>query len=275
MKSKAFLINLLVSLAAFSPAAHGQQPGTEDLLNNLFTRILDTRDDDERMRLNDSLVLVIDKYAGSGDILTNRFENLRYLGQILSPDSRIKILTWNLILTDGTNKYFCFIIRRGGKDAGNKITKLTGANMDDAPRTDATYTQDNWYGALYYGIQPFRSGKETCYAVLGLDFANLQVSRKIIDVMSFGDNGELTLGKECFRKGDQIMLREVFEYHADGVMTLRFNDKKTIIFDNLAPISAGQKYDQGYFGTEFSFNAYILKKGFWNFVKNYDVKIKQ
>ncbi|MFH0842738.1 MAG: hypothetical protein V1903_08970 [Bacteroidota bacterium] len=275
MKRNAFLMNFLVLLAAFSLAAKGQQPTTEDVLNNLFTRILGTRDDDERMRLNDSLVLVIDKYAGSGDILTHRFENLRYLGQILSPDSRIKILTWNLILTDGTNKYFCYIIRRGGKDAGNKITKLTGINMDDAPRTDVTYTEDNWYGALYYGIQPFRAGKKTCYAVLGLDFANLQVSRKIIDVISFGGDGRLTMGRGCFRKEDQIILREVFEYQVDGVMTLRFNDKKTIIFDNLAPISTGQKYDQGYYGTEFSFNAYVLKKGFWDFVKNYDVKIKQ
>jgi hypothetical protein len=275
MKRFALLLNILIFFAFSSLAALGQSTGTEDVLNNLFKRILSTRDDDERIRLNDSLVLVIDQYAGSGDIFTHRFENLRYLGQILSSDSRIKILTWNLILTDGTNRYFCYLIRNRGKDSGNKIIKLTGVNMDDAPRIDLTYAEGNWYGALYYGIQPFRSGKETCYAVLGLDFANLQVSRKIIDIMSFSDEGELTLGKSCFRKGDQIVLREVFEYQADGVMTLRFNDKKTIIFDNLAPISTGEKYDQGYYGTEFSFNAYVLKKGLWNFVKNYKVRIRK
>ena len=93
--------------------------------------------------------------------------------------------------------------------------------------------------------------------------------------MSLSDEGELTLGKGCFRKGDQIMLREVFEYQADGVMTLRFNDKKTIIFDNLALISTGEKYEQGSYGTEFSFNAFVFKKGLWNFVKNYKVRIRK
>jgi hypothetical protein len=276
MKGNPLLIIVLVLFADFSLPANGQQqPGTEDILNNLFTRIPGTRDDEERMRLNDSIVLVIDKYTGSGTIFTHRFDNLRYLGQILSTDSRVKILTWNLVLTDGTNKYFCYIIKNGGKESLNKITKLTGTNMDSAPGTGVTFTEDNWYGALYYGIQPFRTGKEACYAVLGLDFANLQVTRKIIDVISFSSEGELTFGKRCFLKGDQILFREVFEYQADGVMTLRFNDKKTIIFDNLAPISSGQKYDQGYYGTEFSFNAYVLKKGLWNYEKNYEVRIKQ
>lgn len=275
MKMIYFLVMTAAFLAAAPTDTRGAQPDQEEVLSNLFSGILATRNDEERIRLNDSILLIIDQYVRSGSVFSHRFENLRYLGQILSSDGNVKIITWNIILTDGTSKYYCYIIRKGTKNEGNSITRLEGRNMDEAPRTDLTYSEDNWYGALYYGIQPFKTGREVFYAVLGLDYANLQVSRKIIDVLSFTGDGRVVFGKECFKKDDEIKMRDVFDYQADGVMSLRFGDKKTIIFDNLAPITEGHRYDQGFYGTEFSFNAYILKKGLWNFVTNHEVKTRQ
>ena len=275
MRQKAICIIILIFFSIPSLDISAQQPGTEEILEDLFSRILNTRSNDERIRINDSINLLIEKYVASEVIFTHRFENLRYLGQIPSPDSRVKIVTWNLILTDGTNRYFCYIIRKEGQGRENKIYRLTGANMDEAPKTDITYTADDWYGALYYGIQPFRIGKETCYAVLGLDYGSLQLSRKIIDVMSFSEEGDIIFGRKCFQKEDQLRSRVVLEYSADGVMTLRFNDKKTIIFDRLAPVNKGQGINPEYYGTEFSFDAYKLKKGLWRFVKNVEVKNRQ
>ena len=275
MRQKVICIIILIFFSIPFLDISAQQPGTEEILEDLFSRILNTRSNDERIRINDSINLLIEKYVASEVIFTHRFENLRYLGQIPSPDSRVKIVTWNLILTDGTNRYFCYIIRKEGQGKGNKIYRLTGANMDEAPKTDITYPADDWYGALYYGIQPFRIGKETCYAVLGLDYGSLQLSRKIIDVMSFSEEGDIIFGRKCFQKEDQLRSRVVLEYSADGVMTLRFNDKKTIIFDHLAPVNKGQGNNPEYYGTEFSFDAYKLKKGLWRFVKNVEVKNRQ
>ncbi len=275
MKQKAYFIILVILFLI--PAVRGktQPPGAEAMLEDLFSRILDTRNDAERIRINDSISLIIDSYVASDVIFTHKFTNLRYLGQILSPDSRIKIVTWNLILTDGTNRYFCYFIRKGENGKENRIYKLTGTNMDKAPRTGITYSSDDWYGALYYGIQPFRAGKETYYIVLGLDYGSLLVSRKIIDVLSFRDDGAIIFGKKCFVRGDETKLREVLEYSADGVVTLRFHNKKTIIFDHLVPFSSSQQGNPEYYGTEFSFDAYILKKGLWRFTKNVQVKYKQ
>ena len=274
MKSKTYFIILVSVILTSAPSVSGQQPGTETTLKNLFLDILDSRNDSVRIRKNDSINLIIEKYISSGIIFSHRFENLRYLGQILSPDAKVKIVTWNLILTDGTNKYFCYIIKKGEKGDENKIFRLQGANLKEAPVNDITYTRDNWYGALYYGIQPFRVGKETYYMVLGLDYGSLYVSRKIIDVISFPMD-KLIFGKNCLQKDGELKLREVFEYSADGVMTLRFHNKKTIIFDHLTAISGGNKYDSGSYGSEFSYDAYVYKKGLWKFVRNIDVRNKQ
>ncbi len=275
MRQKAYFITLVILFLIPAVRGKAQSQGTEEMLENLFSRILDTRSDTERIRINDSINFIIDSYVTSDLIFSHRFENLRYLGQILSPDSRVKIITWNLILTDGTNWYFCYFIRRGENGRENHIYKLKGVNMDEAPRTDIIYSPDDWYGALYYNIQPFRAGKETCYVVLGLDYGSLSVSRKIIDVLSFTDEGDIIFGKKCFIRGDETKLREVLEYAADGVVTLRLHNKKTIVFDHLVPISSGQEDNPEYYGTEFSFDAYKLKKGLWRFAKNVEVKNKQ
>jgi hypothetical protein len=275
MRQKAYFIIFVVLLLIPAIRGMAQPPGAGGLLGDLFPRILDTRNDAERIRINDSIRSIIDRYVTSDVIFTHRFENLRYLGQILSPDSRIKIITWNLILTDGTNRYFCYFIRKGEKGRENIIFRLEGANMDKAPRTDITYSANNWYGALYYGIQPFKSGKEIYYVVLGLDYGSLLVTRKIIDIVNFTDEGDIIFGKECFIKDNVTKQREVLEYSADGVVTLRFHDKKSIIFDHLVPISQDRQNNPDNYGTDYSFDAYILKKGYWRFVKNVDVKDKQ
>jgi hypothetical protein len=110
---------------------------------------------------------------------------------------------------------------------------------------------------------------------LGLDYGSLLVSRKIIDVMSFSGEDGIIFGKSCFQKEGETKLREVLEYSADGIMTLRFHNKKTIVFDHLVPISSGQKYDQDNYGSEFSYDAYIYNKGLWRFVRNVDIRSKQ
>ncbi len=245
-----------------------QQPGDEEILLDLFDNILGTNINEERIKFNESIIKIIDRYVESDSIFTHRFENLRYLGQILSPDSRLKIITWNLLLTDGTNNYFCYIISKGEKANPNRVFKLKGINMDDPPATDKTYSAEDWYGALYYAIQPFKYKKETFYVLLGLDNTNLTISTKVIDLLTFTEEGEILLGKDCFIRGDEKRYRDLLSYSADGVASLRFKNKKTIIFDHLVPVSQNRPGGSGLYVPEFSFDSYILKKGVWRFKEN-------
>ena len=275
MRQKTFYIILTALFLVPAMKVKSQQPESGEILQQLFNGILDTRNDEERIQLNDSIIKIIDKYVESERILDHRFTDLRYLGQILSSDSRLKIITWNLNLTDGTNKYFCYLIRKGNKGKSNQVFKLTGVNMDEPPSINTTYSEDNWYGALYYAVQPFRYKRETYYILLGLDYTNLLVSTKIIDVLTFTEEGGIIFGKECFIKGDEKRFRELLSYSSDGVATLRVNNRKSIIFDNLVPVSQVRQNSPEYYVPEFSFDAYILKKGMWRFKENFEPKMRR
>jgi hypothetical protein len=275
MRQKAFYIILTALLLVPAMKIKSQQPESGEILQELFYRIVDTRNNEERIQLNDSIIKIIDKYVESERVLDHRFTDLRYLGQILSPDSRLKIITWNLNLTDGTNKYFCYVIRKTKKGKPNEIFKLTAVNMDEPPSINTTYSEENWYGALYYAVQPFRYKRETCYVLLGLDYTNLLVSTKIIDVLTFTEDGGIIFGKDCFIKEGEKRFRELLKYSSDGVAILRFNNRKSIIFDHLVPVSQVRRNSPEYYVPEFSFDAYVLKKGMWRFKENFEPKMRR
>jgi len=275
MRQKAFYIILTALFLVPAMKIKSQQPESGEILQELFYGIVDTRNNEERIQLNDSIIKIIDKYVESERVLDHRFTDLRYLGQILSPDSRLKIITWNLNLTDGTNKYFCYLIRRAKKGKPNEIFKLTGVNMDEPPSINTTYSEEYWYGALYYAVQPFRYKRETCYVLLGLDYTNLLVSTKIIDVLTFTEDGGIIFGKDCFIREGEKRFRELLKYSSDGVAILRFNNRKSIIFDHLVPVSQVRRNSPDYYVPEFSFDAYILKKGMWRFKENFEPKMRR
>lgn len=240
------------------------------VLENMYNRIIRSDNDNEKQRINDSIRIFVKGYASSDSVLRHNFKNLRYLGQILSPDSKLKILTWNLILNNGENLFFSYIIRKM-KDT-NKVYEITAKYSGDTINTENIYTPENWYGALYYAVQPFRRGKETYYLVLGLNYGNTLITRKIIDVLYFrGD--ELLLGESCFRRDDRFKFREVLEYSADGLVSLRINSSKMVVFDSLENYSQGHEtYGSENYGAGSVIDAYLYKKGSWIYTPDVNIK---
>jgi hypothetical protein len=275
MRQPAYYIILSVLFMILAMDVESQPIYSGESLRELFEGIMETKDNEERVRLNDSIIYIIDKYVESEGVLNHKFTDLRYLGQILSPDSKLKIITWNLVLTDGTNKYFCYIIRKVKRRDPNRVYKLTGVNMDEPPGADKTYSAEDWYGALYYDVRPFRHKRNTCYVLLGLDHTNLNISTKLIDVLTFTDDGRIIFGKDCFSREGERKYREILVYSADGVVTLRFNGRKSIIFNHLVPVSQFRQDTPGYYVPEFSFDRYYLKKGMWIFEENIEPKMRK
>ena len=244
-------------------------------LQKLFGRLTENNNYQEKISTNDSIRSIIESYASSDTVFNHRFANLRYLGQISSPDSLIKIITWNLILDDGDNRYFCYLIRRSGKTGAGKVFKLSGLYSETPIKSDTTYSQSNWYGALYYDIRPFKLNGQVNYIILGIDYGNSFITRKIIDVLSFNQNDEIVLGMNCFTEGKEIKSRIVFEYASSAVMSLRFNEDNSIVFDHLSPFSPDFKDNRQYYGPDFSLDTYVFENGFWRLKTNIDIRNKE
>jgi hypothetical protein len=252
------------------PSDHASQ-----VLEKLFIRLVNNYNDNDRLRINDSIRLIIDNYVESDTVFSHRFTNLRYLGQITSPDSLLKIVTWNLLLRNTSSQYFCYFIRKQETGNKNKIYKLTTTYKDDPIRKDTIYTQADWYGALYYDLKTYIINNERCWILLGIDYGNFNISRKIIEVLSFNSEDSIVLGKKWFFNGKEKIYRDVFEYASNGMMSLRFRSDSSMVFDHLVSFSPNMKDDKQYFGPDYSNDAYIFKDGLWRLTINIDARNKE
>jgi hypothetical protein len=270
-----FIFILAFSLSGYSAMGQDQYYVKGEILEKLFRRIADTLPDEQKIASNDSIKTYVAEYAQDDSVFSHRFENLRFLGQITSPDSSLKILTWNLLLRNRRGKYFSFIIKKGGEGQRNKVFSLSSDYNEKPEKTDTIYSPADWYGALYYDIRPFMVNNRKFYVLLGLDYGNPLVSRKIIEVLDFSDDNSLRFGKKWFEVPGGKAYRVVFEYSSAATMTLRFNSAASIVFDHLVPFSPEMVNDRQYFGPDYSYDSYSLVKGVWKFSLNVDVRNNQ
>jgi hypothetical protein len=245
------------------------------VLEDLYSRLVNNYDDSDRIRINDSIRLIIDSYANSDNIFNHRFDNLRYLGQITSPDSLLKIVTWNLVLGGSPSRYFSYLIRKSETGNGNRVYRLDTPYSEAPVKTDTIYSEPDWYGALYYDIKPYLLNDKQCWILLGIDYGNPFISRKIIEVLSFTPDGSIIFGKKLFASDKKIKFRDVFEYASNGMMSLRFRSDSSIVFDHLVPFSPALKDDRQYYGPDYSFDAYNFENGLWRLVINVDARNKE
>lgn len=269
---KRFYLVILISLTASFTTLDSQPSGFDlsSALRNLFTRLVTITNDSVRIEVNDSIRMIIDDYARSDSVFEHKFNNLKYLGQITSKNSQLKILTWNLLLKDSNSKYYCYFINRSAK--GNQVYELETEYKDEPVRSDVEYTNSNWYGALYYDLRAAGKGNQPCWIILGIDYGNPSITRKIIDVVSFIPGRDVLFGKKIFSTDEGLKYREVFEYSSEAVMSLKFLNDKSIVFDHLVPSSPAFKGKKEFYGPDFSYDGYYLEKGFWKFKSNIEVR---
>ena len=242
-------------------------------IEKLFKRLVNNYDDNERIRINDSIRMIIDRYVESDSIFNHRFNNLKYLGQIKPPNSTLKIITWNLVLRNAPGMYYCYLVRKAEPGDKNKIFRLSAPYSQKLVNTDSTYSESDWYGALYYDFKYYKSDSDNYWMLLGIDYGNPDISRKIIDVLTISSGDSIKFGKRLFNTGTEMKHREVFEYASNGMMSLRFRTDSTIVFDHLVPFSPANMNDRQYYGPDYSYDAYQLKKsGLWHLEINVDAR---
>ena len=272
MRPAVFYIILFILLSTSFAKSQVPSVATPQVLEELFNRLVDNYNDNDRIRINDSIRLIIDSYAKSDSVFNHRFNNLRFMGQITSPDSLLKIITWNLVLDSQPGKYFCYFIRKQDRGKENLIYRLSADYNEKPVRTDAAYNESDWYGALYYDLRPYNIDDKRCWILLGLDYGNSFISRKIIEVLSFMPGNKIVFGRKWFSSTEEIKSRAVFEYASDAMMSLRFSSDSSIVFDHLVPFSPALKDDRQYYGPDYSFDAYNFENGLWRLKINVDAR---
>lgn len=277
-------ITLLISLSFFvnSFAQESEQENLstlllyQDTLNTLQHFIYKGKNDIEKYKVNKKFIQLFENALNTKNSFDFSFDSLTSIARLVSTDKKFKIYNWNLPKSDGTFEYFGFIQTYNSKTKETNIYKLTDKSEEvkNAERYSSDHTK--WYGMLYYKIIEKKYKKKTIYTLLAWDGNDKILSKKIIDVLSFSSDGTPTFGSAIFEMGKKTPQRVVFEYSADLVMSLKYDEKKgMIIFDHLAPANDRLKGHPEFYGPDFSYDAFEFKKGKWVYLEDIDARNKK
>ncbi|MEL6989847.1 MAG: hypothetical protein AAGK97_18710, partial [Bacteroidota bacterium] len=106
------------------------------------------------------------------------FDSLRWLMRQEPEDKSFRIFTWQEKVNQKKYNYYGMVQLKDGtffplhdKSEGMEDIEYNVLNDQD------------WYGALYYNIKPFKMKKGMGYLLFGLDYHNFYNRRKVVDVL--------------------------------------------------------------------------------------------
>ena len=243
-----------------------------DLYDDITTR---DYPDDKKKELNDKMIALFAEELQNPESFTNPYDSLKFIGKVVSDDGRVRIYTWNYPLTHKTHNYGGFIQYKL-KNKKIRTIPLTIKNEAYLPLNNKRIPSNDWYGALYYRIIPVKYKKENYYVLLGWAGNDAASQYKVIEILNFDEKGNATFGKLALKQKNRTYQRFVMEYSAEAKASLTYDDrKKRIIFDHLVPPEPVFTNVFSYYGPDFTYDAFVLKEGKWEFEGNVDVRNRE
>ena len=245
-----------------------------EVLENIGQDMLNSDDENVRARAAEIFVKRIDSLlANDEQFIEADLKNIRSLSTLDAPDNKFRLLTWSSPNEDKSYNYFGRVVFKEGKyirslvlnDSGWKYSKPESRKMDE----------DNWLGAVYYNLIKKKHRRKTYYILLGWNGNNAFSNRKLIDVLVLDKKTDrIYFGAPIFTN-KRTEYRQIFEFGEKSTMSLKFNEKEDkIIFDHLYPIQANQKGLFEFYAPDFTYDAFVWKKGKWRLETNIDARNK-
>ncbi len=254
------LFLILAAVTAFSQ----QLQKNEELLQADFLELRNAISDSLKLNSCKKIEQHLLETLKQKDSFDYPFAGLTKMGKYRSPDNAFRIYNWNCEFADGTYRYFGIVQSKYKKDW--KIEILKDSTKPDMFKQNRA---DNWYGAIYYKIIPFKSGEKQVYMLLGWDGNNLSSTKKIIDVLAFDKTGAVVFGMPVIKWRNKMLHRVVFEYAQQAKMNIIHQPKQNrLVFNHLEPMSPQYQNQYDYYAPDFSFDALELKKGIWQMKEN-------
>ena len=207
-------MKLILLFCLFVFFAKAQENTLLQAEENSMLQVLDSlriaQSDAEKTSINERLKNQMSKCLLIKDAYSYPFLKLKSIGFVDSPDKLVRIVNWNIELSDQTQKYVCFIMHNSSKNSEITTTELIDSEQNSAFRPDGIIDPQNWYGALYYKIIPIQKGTKTIYTLLGWDGNNSMSNIKIIDALSFVGKTP-KLGAPIFKTTEGTVKRITFK----------------------------------------------------------------
>lgn len=241
----------------------------EDTLVQLGKKFINDENDLERKNANYEFIKTLVNALRVPNSFLYKFDSLKTVSILNSPDNRFRLITWNIENLDGSYRFYGTVqINTGGP---LKMYPLQDYSPLLKNPEDSITTVKKWYGAEYYKIIPVYSPK-LYYVLIGWKGNTVKSTKKVIDVLSFKDD-KLELGLPVFDGNGKTRKRVIFEYTRQASMLLHYvPDQNLIVFDHLSPPDAKLKNQHDTYGPDLSYDGYKLKNGKWVYVENLDMR---
>jgi hypothetical protein len=246
----------------------------QDTLKKLGNLVLKGANDSIKMANNTIFLDLWERALRKNGSFEFTFDSVITVARLKSPDGFMRIINWHISFEDGSFKYYGIVQTK--YDFGTREYILVDLKDELSRSVDyKTLGYQKWYGAHYYQIiQPKNSVKE--YTLLGWDGGSPTVSRKIIEVLYFNQNGEPSFGKPIFKKGKKMQNRFIIQYNKMANVSLKFDKSSEIIFfDHLTPENQAVEGIYEFYIPDFTFDGFKFKKGNWEFIENLDLRQKK
>jgi len=235
----AFVVDTLYNDSLYIPAFSASAktlPEYETKLNAAGTLLLRSRNAALRSAASDTILSALQRALLLPEGSTHAWTGLERVMLQRPPTGAWKVFTWQHFVNDSTYRYHGVL---QVADNPKQIHVLQDSAQALGLEREYELRSDQWYGALYYGIQPFKTAKgKDAWVLFGYDADGYTHRRKVADILTFSRSGEPLFGKEVFVGTEQDstyrFARLILEYRVDSRVGLRFNpDLGGIAFDRL------------------------------------------
>lgn len=241
------------------------------LFDSLFYRdnVKFLRTDSEKIILNDTIQKLFYSLLLEENSFNNNFDSLKHIGKLISKDNLCRIITWNLKFSNGSFKYYGYVQYYNKKRNNIQTFILTDKSDSITNPETAVLSYFSWYGALYYSIYNYSLKGKNYYVLFGWDGNNYYTNKKIIDILTFNNNGKPIFGKSVFKIGNKsdsyrIQKRLIFEFTIKATMTCKYNEAvNAIVFDHLSPENKSKTGQYQFYGPDGTFDGLRLEQGKW------------
>ena len=274
MKNLLFLI-LLIITCCNTFAQHSDESAHirllniyQDSLSSLGKRFVNDENELERKNANYAFIKLLVTALKVPNSFNFKFDSLKSISIINSPDNRFRILSWHVVNEDGSNRFYGTIQMNSSKLVMHPLEDYSPLLLHPE---DSLTTNRSWYGAQYYKIVPVYDNNPY-YVLLGWKGNTVESTKKVIEVLTFR-SGNPQFGMPVFDGNGKTRKRVIFEYTRQASLLLRYvPGQNLIVFDHLAPPDPKLKGSPATYGPDLSYNGYKLKNGRWVFVENLDMR---
>lgn len=276
MRSSYMKYLFIFALSCLVSTLHAQSLNaeTESGLLSLYEDIFAQKSDADKEKASAKFKETLRPLLLKQGMMDYPFDSLN-LCKLVSPDERFRIFNWNIPLKGGKELYEGLIAIPDEKTGMVKVIELKDRSADLARPEDKVTRADNWFGALYYKIIPFKRSGGDHYVILGWDGDSRISNRKVIDVITLR-GGDVRFGAPVFKTEKGMKKRVLFTFSQEVSMSLVYDEKKErIIFDHLAPKESRLEGQYQFYGPDMSFDALELSKGKWIWISDVVFKRKR